>query len=73
MEDDPKHSTPSCKFPKSTLNKSQGFQELKNIIDAHKPGQSKMDGGGFEIKTHDPEKGNAHAQFESLRMDIFII
>ena len=67
IEDDPEHSIPSWKWPKSISNKSQAFQELKAVIDAYKPGQSKIDGGGFEVKTYDPEKGYIYAQFESLK------
>lgn len=67
IEDDPQHSIPPWKWPKSIPDKSSAFQELKTVIDTYKPGQSNIDGGGFQVVTFEPENGYLYAQFESLK------
>jgi uncharacterized protein (DUF1499 family) len=34
---------------------------------AYEPGQSNIDGGGFDIVTFDPKAGYMYVQFESLK------
>lgn len=65
-EDDPDHSIPSWTFPDS-LTSEAGFQQLYEVVKAYPPGQSEIDGGGFEIVTFDPKKGYMYVQFESLK------
>jgi hypothetical protein len=36
-------------------------------VNAYKPGQSNIDGGGFNIVTFNPKSGYIYAQFESLK------
>lgn len=64
--DDPDHSIPSWTWPAS-MDKKQAFEELANVINAYKPGQEGIDGGGFEIKKQNSEPGYLYAQFESLK------
>ena len=42
------------------------YRSLK-VVKAYPPGQQEIDGGGFEIKKVDPEKGYIYVQFESLK------
>merc|ERR1712157_258849 len=51
----------------SVSNKQDAFKELKLVIEQYKPGQSNIDGGGFQIITYDPDSGYMYVQFESLK------
>jgi uncharacterized protein (DUF1499 family) len=67
-EDDPDHSIPAWIWPKEFGNdKQKAFAELAEVIDAYKPGQDNVDGGGFKIVTNDPKKGYIYTQFQSLK------
>eukprot|EP00980_Cylindrotheca_fusiformis_P023375 scaffold10429_cov126-Cylindrotheca_fusiformis.AAC.6 len=57
-DDDPEHSIPSWIWHESLGNdKSSAFHQLEEVLNAYKPGQSGIDGGGFKIITNDPQKG----------------
>lgn len=47
--------------------RAKAFEELEGVVRAYKPGQRGVDGGGFEVKKADPEKGYLYVQFEALR------
>lgn len=66
VEDDPDHSIPSWIWPE-TLTTEAAFEQLYEVVKAYPPGQSDIDGGGFEIVTFDPKKGYMYIQFESLK------
>jgi uncharacterized protein (DUF1499 family) len=66
VEDDPNHSIPAWVWPKE-LDKEQAFQNLNQVLLAYPPGQSGVDGGGFEIKTFDPKGGYIYVQFQALK------
>jgi uncharacterized protein (DUF1499 family) len=66
VEEDPDHSIPEWKYPAS-YDQKQAFEELQTVIQAYPPGQSGVDGGGFEIKTFDATKGYIYVQFEALK------
>ena len=66
IQDDPEHNIPSWKYP-SSLDKENAFVTLENVINAYKPGQGNIDGGGFKIIESNPKKGYLYAQFESLK------
>lgn len=66
IEDDPDHSIPAWKYPAS-YNQKQAFDELQTVIQSYPPGQSGVDGGGFEIKTFDANKGYMYVSFEALK------
>jgi len=66
--DDPEHNIPSWKWPKSFGGDTKrAFSELEQVISAYKPGQSNIDGGGFQIVTSDLDKGYIYVQFEALK------
>lgn len=65
IEDDPDHSIPPWKYPDS-LSQVEAFGQLYEVIKSYPPGQSDIDGGGFDIVTYDP-KGYIYVQFESLK------
>lgn len=67
IDDDPDHNIPSWKWPSTLSSKEEAFQQLYDVVQAYKPGQSDIDGGGFEIVTYDPKAGYLYAQFESLK------
>ncbi|CAE7703335.1 unnamed protein product [Symbiodinium pilosum] len=46
---------------------SGAVSDLEKVVKAYPPGQQEIDGGGFEIKKVDPEKGYIYVQFESLK------
>lgn len=67
-EDDPDHSIPAWIWPKEFGNdKEKAFAQLSEVINAYKPGQDNVDGGGFKIVTNDPKKGYIYTQFQSLK------
>lgn len=66
LDDDPDHSIPAWKYP-SSYDQNRAFDELKAAIEAYRPGQNGVDGGGFEIKTFDAKKGYLYVQFEALK------
>lgn len=67
-EDDPDHSIPAWIWPKEFGDdKEKAFAQLAEVIDAYKPGQGNVDGGGFKIMTNDPKKGYIYTQFQSLK------
>ena len=41
--------------------------QLQETISAYQPGQSNVDGGGFQIVKSDPKQGYMYAQFEALK------
>lgn len=58
IEDSPDTTIPPFKYDKSLLSSRQdAFQQLYEVVHAYEPGQSNIDGGGFEIKTFDPDAG----------------
>jgi uncharacterized protein (DUF1499 family) len=65
-EEDPDHSIPAWKYP-SGYDQRRAFEELQTVIQSYPPGQSGVDGGGFEIKTFDATKGYMYVQFEALK------
>jgi uncharacterized protein (DUF1499 family) len=66
VDEDPDHSIPSWVYPPSHDQK-RAFEELQAVILAYPPGQSGVDGGGFEFKTFDANKGYIYVQFEALK------
>lgn len=66
VEEDPDHSIPAWKYP-SAYDQKRAFDELKAVILAYPPGQSGVDGGGFDIKTFDATNGYMYVQFEALK------
>jgi uncharacterized protein (DUF1499 family) len=68
IEEDPDRSIPAWTWPKDLGDdKQKAFDELKKVIEAYKPGQNGVDGGGFEIQTFDPVKGYLYVQFQALK------
>ena len=67
LDDDPDHSIPPWTWPSSLENQQAAFEELRDVLVAYKPGQNGVDGGGFEIKTFDPDNGYIYVQYESLK------
>eukprot|EP00804_Cyclotella_cryptica_P030750 CCRYP_009162-RA/>CCRYP_009162-RA protein AED:0.25 eAED:0.23 QI:0/0/0/1/1/1/2/0/183 len=66
--DDPDHNIPPWKWPTDTLSSQEAaFQQLYDVVKAYPPGQSNIDGGGFDIVTFDPKAGYIYVQFESLK------
>jgi len=66
-EEDPEHSIPSWTWPSSLPDKTAAFREIKSVIESYKPGQSNIDGGGFQIVTFDDDAGYVYVQFESIK------
>jgi uncharacterized protein (DUF1499 family) len=64
IEDDPEHNIPAWTWPKD-MDESQAFQQLQQVVQAYKPGQGNIDGGGFRIFKSEP--GYLYVQFESLK------
>lgn len=64
MRDDPDHQIPAFFYPKEVTSQKEAFDQLKTVIEAYPPGQQGVDGGGFEIKSFEPEKGYMYIQFE---------
>ena len=66
MDEDPDHSIPAFVWPKD-LNQQQAFEQLQQVLQSYPPGQSGVDGGGFQIQKFDPQKGYIYVQFEALK------
>jgi uncharacterized protein (DUF1499 family) len=66
INDDPDHVIPSWKWP-SSKDAAQAWDELVDVISKYQPGQSNVDGGGFQIVTNDPQNKYLYVQFESLK------
>jgi len=68
-EDDPSHSIKPWTWPASfgDDNVNEAFEQLCGVIRTYKPGQSNIDGGGFQIVNCDTSKGYIYVQFESLK------
>ena len=65
-EDDPDHYVPSWQWPEEYGDDPEkAFAQLSTTINAYKPGQSNIDGGGFKIIAN--EKGYIYTQFQSLK------
>lgn len=68
MEDSPDTNIPPFKWPTNQLtSREAAFQQLYEVVKAYPPGQSNIDGGGFDIVTYDPKAGYIYVQFESLK------
>jgi len=68
VEDDPEHSIPAWVWP-SRLDKESAMKELLQVLKSYPPGQSNVDGGGFEIQVADTSEdgGYIYVQYESLK------
>jgi uncharacterized protein (DUF1499 family) len=67
MTDDPDHYIPAWKWPVGIESTKFAMEELRSVLQAYQPGQNGVDGGGFDIKTFDPDRGYLYVQFESLK------
>lgn len=68
IEDSPDTNIPSFKWPADKISSSEdAFEQLRQVVNAYEPGQSNIDGGGFEIVTYDPKAGYIYVQFQSLK------
>ena len=68
VEDSPDTNIPPFKWDTSKLSSRQvAFEQLHEVVKSYQPGQSNIDGGGFNIVTFDPEAGYIYVQFESLK------
>ena len=65
--DDPDHLIPAWKWPDENMTKEKAFSQLENAVRAYEPGQSDIDGGGFNVVKVDLDKGYIYAQFEALK------
>mmetsp|Transcript_21669 Transcript_21669/g.50998 ORF Transcript_21669/g.50998 Transcript_21669/m.50998 type:complete len:261 (+) Transcript_21669:68-850(+) len=66
VDDSPDTSIPPFIFP-ANLSREEAFQQLSDVVKSYEPGQSNIDGGGFDIVTNDPQNGYIYVQFESLK------
>lgn len=68
VEDSPDTNIPPFKWDTSKLSSRQdAFEQLHEVVKAYQPGQSNIDGGGFNIVTFDSDAGYMYVQFESLK------
>jgi uncharacterized protein (DUF1499 family) len=68
IENSPESNIPPFKWDSRVLSsRKDAFQQLYEVVKAYEPGQSNIDGGGFDIITFDPEAGYIYVQFESLK------
>lgn len=67
VEDSPETNIPPFKYPTTLSSREDAFQQLYEVVKAYEPGQSEIDGGGFDIVTFDPKAGYLYVQFESLK------
>ena len=68
VEDSPDAHIPPFKWPVNKFSSHEdAFQQLYDVVTAYEPGQSNIDGGGFDIVTFDPKAGYMYVQFESLK------
>jgi len=63
--DDTLHYLQPWRFSKG--GSAKAFQDLESAVRAYKPGQRSIDGGGFDVKEADAERGYLYSQFESLK------
>lgn len=66
IPDDPDHSIPAFVWPKGK-DQEAAFLQLEQVLKKYSPGQNGVDGGGFEIKTVDAQKGYIYVQYEALK------
>lgn len=66
VQDDPEHSIPPFLWPEGQ-SKEEALTTLLEVLKAYPPGQSGVDGGGFEIKAFDGNKGYIYVQYEALK------
>jgi uncharacterized protein (DUF1499 family) len=66
IHDDPDHSIPAWVYPKDK-DLTRAMEDIYQVIQNYPPGQSNVDGGGFEIKVYDKKNGYIYVQFESLK------
>lgn len=68
IEDDPEHNIPSWIWPVEFGSDTEKvFSQLEEVVNEYKPGQSNIDGGGFQVIKSDPKGGYLYVQFESLK------
>lgn len=68
IEDSPDTNIPPFKWPADKFSsREDAFNQLYEVVKAYEPGQSNIDGGGFDIVTFDPKAGYIYVQFESLK------
>ena len=67
VEDDPDHVIPAWKWPSRLSSSNDAWDELVDVVSKYQPGQSNVDGGGFQIVTNDLQKKYLYVQFESLK------
>ena len=66
--DSPETNIPPFKWSTSKLSsRDDAFNQLHEVVKAYEPGQSNIDGGGFDIVTFDPKAGYMYVQFQSLK------
>jgi len=66
IREDPAHNVPAWNWPAS-MEKKDAFVQLIGEVNAYRPGQGGIDGGGFKVVAADADKGYVYAQFESLK------
>lgn len=68
LEDAPETNIPPFKWPTDKISsREDAFQQLYEVVKAYKPGQSNIDGGGFDVVTFDSKAGYIYVQFQSLK------
>jgi len=68
IEDSPDTNIPPFKWPTNNFSSSEdAFEQLHEVLKAYQPGQSNIDGGGFNIVSFDPKAGYIYVQFQSLK------
>lgn len=68
LEDSPDTNIPPFKWPTGKItSREDAFEQLTEVLKAYEPGQSNIDGGGFDIVTSDPKAGYIYVQFQSLK------
>ena len=65
----PNTNIPPFKWPSDgkISSREDAFRQLYEVVKAYEPGQSNIDGGGFDIVTYDPKGGYMYVQFQSLK------
>lgn len=66
-DEDAEHWIPAWKWPTTIADKTKAFEELYAVLKTYPPGQSGVDGGGFQFQTVDTEKGYIYVIFEALK------
>jgi uncharacterized protein (DUF1499 family) len=68
LVDDDDHDIPAWVWPAAYGDdQARAFADLADVLRAYPPGQSGVDGGGFQIQAVDAEAGYAYVQYEALR------